>query len=62
MSHDFVEHCCMVLSTLNGNVSLGQRSMTLHMELQHVHQELLGLYGVFHVCVSEGFRETSVER
>lgn len=61
MSHDSVKHSCMVLSTLNGNVSLGQRSMTLHMELQHAHQKLcLSLYGVLHLCVCEGFRETSM--
>lgn len=48
MSHDSVKHCWMVLSTLNGNVSLGQRSMALHMELQHAHRKVV--LGVCMVC------------
>lgn len=35
MSHGSVKHCRIVPSTLNGNISLGQHSMVLHMELQH---------------------------
>lgn len=31
-------HCWIVPPTLNGNASTGQRSMALHMGLQHAHQ------------------------
>lgn len=39
--------------TLNGNASLGQHSMALHMELQHDHQCVCGgLSHVYmHVCM-----------
>lgn len=38
MSHGSVQRCWIAPPTLNGNASLGQRSMVLHMELQHAHR------------------------
>lgn len=49
MSHGCIEHCWIVPPTLNGNASLGQHSMGLHMEVQHV--RVCGHSSHVYVCV-----------
>ena len=51
MSHGSVEHCWIVPPTLNGNVSLGQRSMVPHVELT---QRVCELHSCVCVCACVG--------